>query len=331
MAWLVIAVLTHEAVLPQHANPRSYRDLEWRIAELGRTLDRASAVSEDADLQALRDAYDILRESLDDPRLDAGWSSGLNYILLWVRLHRLEEALINYADGSQLADALAHDLGRAESSKLYRKGTTLRAELDEAVELLQARPRDDAKLRPLLVRIRLAVNDYRDRRFEALVAARQRIDQKTTTLGIVAVAVLSLSILFDASVEAVVSVAAYYLIGVGAALFTELRKDGVSDALVDVFGYGEARLRQTLLVSGIAAATGVIVVGIATKGTGQALGLVGLTTSIVATPANLLTAAAFGLAPGLLLDRVSAWTNTNISELEDTLKGETAESPSRTD
>lgn len=41
--------------------------------------------------------------------------------------------------------------------------------------------------------------------------------------------------------------------------------------------------------------------------------------------------AAFGLAPGLLLDRVSAWTNTNISELEDTLKGETAESPSRTE
>lgn len=324
--WAIGALMTNHAVVASRANPRSYADLWSRIDAAAASLRRADWTESKAP-PGLHRGVALLAERLERSDPDPGWSSGLGYVILWRDLHRVEEALIELAPVTSLEALLAHDKLRIENSPLERKTSPVKAQIERA-DVLAAKlgAHDDAAtasvLRPLLGEIRTAVDDYRDRRFESLVRERLMIERVSALLGLVAWAVLALAMLFRAPAEAVASVAAFYLIGVAAGLTTQLRGSSLSASHEDIYGYGGAHLRQTVLMAGLAGVAAAVLTWIVGQGGPNELTIGQLTESLRTTPAMILAAALGGLAPGALLDRMSAWAKTNLDELDSTLGGE---------
>lgn len=337
--WALFAVFINHLVLPHLANPRSYADLSARLRQVDVEVARiAHAKGADHErLAELRDELQGLHGDLNSPTPDPGWVSGVSYINLWRRLHRLEESLIPYVPDSELRAVWLHDRLRIEGSRLEKQGSVLPQLIEEAKQKLGSGPLPDSNatpasdkaffhesIRSLLRSIRTAVNEYRDDQFEAMVNERIGLDRASTLFGFVAWAVLALSIVSQAPGSAVASVAAYYLVGAAAGLVTQLRGTSVSQSSQDIYGYGHAQLRQTMLMSGLAGVVGVFVTYVASHGA-DATGLVDLTQSLSATPATLLTAILFGLAPGALLDKLSTVAKARINDLESTLATATGE------
>jgi hypothetical protein len=318
IGWVLYAASTSHSVLAARANVRSYEELLARLpvvrTELARQLAAGEIGAAAAPVAQLRNLVDRLEASPPLP----DWTSGKGYVLAWRQLHRIEEGLLASVDAATLEDALRHDELRIEGSKLDSKDNPVRQRLDEARKSLA-----DGKLgqnRSLLLAIRQAVNDFRDRRFEALVEGRAYLEHVSAALGAGAWAMLAMAILLEAPRNAVIAVSAFYVIGAAAGLFTQLRGTGVTESVENIFGYGQAELRQTILLAGIAAVGGVFLTWVAMNS--SELQAVDFTAALALTPFSLLTAAVFGVAPATLQDRLDSWAKANISDLESTLGGE---------
>lgn len=315
LVFLAIALATNRSTLPDRANSRSFSDLSVRVMSAQQSLAsaRKRRVSED-DLPANQLAALANRVSEDD--LDPEWSSGMAYVNQWRRLHHVEAELIRTADLADQWGILLHDELRVEGSKLDRKDSLVRSAIDQTKPLLEKRPPDDARGR--LHEIRSAVNDFRDRRFEALVRGTNVLNRTSAMLGAVAWAALSIAIMAGASTVLVASASAFFLVGVGAGLLTQVHGNNLTKTHEDVYGFGRAHLIQTVLLSGIAAVAGVALTSAAAFGSVQ--GATGITFFgvLTVTPASLGTAALFGFAPGVLLDRMTGWAKANVKELEST-------------
>jgi len=356
LLWVVGAAATDRDALPERANPRSYADLVGRMSEVEATIVCRGAAGQIAQGPAQGPAGDLapdaapivqlsaLKARLHASPPDADWASGMGYVNAWRDLHRIEEALIASESPSEFSGTLRHDELRVEGSKLDRKDSKVRELIEEARRRLDGKPaaddhqgRDDgepaaeaalgqtasdpeADMRSLLTSIRQAVNDFRDRRFEALVRNRIYVDRVSLLLGLAAWALLCLAILVGAEKTDVVGASALYLIGAAAGLFTQLRS-GVSESLEDVFGYGQAQLRRTVLMSGLAGVGGVFltaVVGAVADGGASSATPLSIAGALEFTAVAAVTAAVFGLAPGMLTDQLTSWAKTSLKELEST-------------
>jgi hypothetical protein len=319
LLWLGVAAATNGAARADRANARSYAELLGRMTNAEAAIERRVAEGRLAQDAAPVAELGALKARLHAHAPDADWASGMGYVNAWRDLHRIEEALVAVADGSELDGMLRHDELRIEGSKLNRNDSVVRRLVLDTRKRLDDEP--GADVRSSVSTIRQTVNDFRDRRFEALVRNRMYVDQVSLLLGLSAWALLCLAILAGADKTAVASVAALYLIGAATGLFTQLRS-GFSESLEDVFGYGQATLRQTLLLSGLAGVAGVFLTAVvgaaalanaATPATEATLsGALGF------TAVTAVTAAAFGLAPGTLTDKLNEWAKTNIKDLEST-------------
>jgi hypothetical protein len=313
--WVAMALLTQGTALPWEANPRVYRDLQdrtWRLeVEIGKL----------SQPDTLPQRLGLLKGGFVPAKVDASWSTGVAYILQWRLVHELERAVMAFHDAPALRADLAHDEARIEGSSLDRQGSATRKALDDARDLLARQQPDEAGAKALLLDVRDTVNNYRDASLWQLIEERIEIDRRTTALGFIAVAILALSIAFEAPAEAVGSVALYYLVGMAVALLAQLEKRRHDASVVEMYGYGAARLRQVLQVAGLAATSGVAVVWLVGTGASADLTMHELTHALIATPANVLIAAAFGLAPGMLFERVSGLALKSIEALESTTKG----------
>jgi hypothetical protein len=315
LLWLGAAATTNADARPDQANPRSYSDLVGRMNEAEATIEcRVAAARLAPDAAPVVD-LGVLKARLIASPPDADWASGMAYVSAWRDLHRIEESLVSVADRTELDGMLRHDQLRVEGSKLDRKDSLVRSLIEDARKRLDADADDD--VRSLLLPIRQAVNDFRDRRFEALVRNRMYVDRVSLLLGLAAWALLCLTVLAGASPTQVTGVAALYLIGAAMGLFTQLRS-GPSESLEDVFGYGQAQLRQTLLLSGLAGVAGVFLTAVIGAAAADPATSVTLTGALEFTALTAVTAAAFGLAPGTLVDRLNGWATTNIKDLEST-------------
>jgi hypothetical protein len=317
LVWFVSALLTNETVLPDRANPRSFTDLSSRVVSAREDLNRFSLTA------TVNSEFEKRLKELShrlDPanrHLDSGWSSGMAYVMLWRELHSIEEDLVAYAPDSELDAALSHVMNRVDGSELDRKGSPVQDQITDVKSKMAAKTYDS--VRPLLRQIRAAVDDYRDRRFEALVRSREDVDREMVLLGITAWALLSLAILQGAPAWAIGSVAAFYLVGVAAGLLTQLQGNTLSRSVEDIYGYGRAQVRKTLLLSGLAGVGGVAVSWVAAQTPGPGLTAGDLTAAFSVTPAAFMAAAVFGLTPGLLIDRLNVWAKANLVDLASTL------------
>jgi hypothetical protein len=314
-AWLLGSFMTTASVRPDRANPASYEALVMRLAVVeddvrqqlrsGALSVRAAPV---AQLKALK-----ARLEASPPKAD--WSSGNGYVIAWRDLHRIEEELIATTAEDRLESILGRDRGRVDGSKLARKDSAVSKQLDEAEKL-----RDAGKLgtrRGLLRDIREAVNEFRDSRFAALVEHRSHLERVSTVLGFIAVAILGIALLIGASTAAVVAVSILYLVGAAAGLFTQLSGTDATTSSENIFGYGQAEVRLTILASGLAGVGGAFLTWVV-SGTTAGTPPLDLAGAFALTPLSVLTAAFFGLAPGTLLERVNSWAKANIADLEST-------------
>ena len=375
IVWVVAARLMRGLAAVDLANGNSHAEMSQRVLdattalatapqpadEAGRTmLASAPQAADDVARTARREAETELAElekilgvgsAAGSGAVDARWAAGWGYIDAWRRINRIEESLLliqpepvvvakAFEDRSRLSGSGMQ--GADELSAAIRLAvrtlspnadpffaTTLQAAVREA-------PADKAQARAILARVRHAINEYRNDRWDGIVRARNQIAQSTLFTGFTAYALLVVGLLRDASDDVVAGASAYYLVGGIVGLFSRLRTDAEANSAVEDYGLSKVRLIATPLISGLAAVSGVVLTALLA---GSALGSIlappttaapspavsAATPTPAATPAGpgaialppladifnvpqypigLVIAAVFGLTPGLLVSQL---------------------------
>ena len=329
LCWLAIAALSAGNLTAKGSNERAYGEVKARTRTLAA---RFSNVTDDGSTAyaEIKEHLNWLGGQLEDPTADSAWASGVAYLDAWVAVHRAEEALLEFAKASDLAGEILHDQLRVRSSRLGAESTLLSQRLDEAAKALglgengRARAAVDpsalAEARAVAREVRHAINDFRDARWDGLVRARIRLTKSTQMTSWTAYLLLGIAIVLDAPPGAIGAAVVFYLVGAVIGLFARLRSDARLDEAVEDYGLAVARLRQTVVASGLAALAGVVLFGISAGAglTAEPKAVSMVTIFNVSTPGGLLIAAIFGLAPNLLLDRLRTKSDEYRRELGDT-------------
>ena len=202
--------------------------------------------------------------------------------------------------------------------------------------------RADAQARAVLRDVRLAVNGFRDDKWEGLARSRNRLIATGLCTGLTAYAVLALAILVGAPASAIVAAAAFYLVGAMVGLFNQLRRDAKDQTASEDFGFSRVRLTYTPVLSGIAGVGGVVAAAMlyaVVDGSGLLYLDQGPSTSqevplraifdLTRNGFGLLVAAVFGLTPDLLVDRLQQRADAFRSDLKSTSAVETEGGPDK--
>lgn len=197
------------------------------------------------------------------------------------------------------------------------------------VETVVARVRDDSVLRApefvsearlLVATIRQTLNEYRDDSRAGLVRARNRLAWTTVVTALFAYAVVWLVAASVIPVDQLRVGATYFLVGALVGLFSRLNSELGADTATDDYGLSTMRLIAGPQLAGVAAVTGVGLLALTGMTAGSTPGGDSLLNAFTLpfAPPNMLAAAAFGLAPGLLIDRLKQQTDTLKGNLSTT-------------
>ena len=340
--WLVAGLVARGRATPAGGNGSSYSELTERllaaqtaIASVGQPQDDVAATAKQQ-AESGRVALERLLGLAPDPHPLEGtrWITAHGYVDAWQRLHRIEESLLLIQPESMVVADAFEDVQRLRGSGMSGADdltTTLRL----AVHAINAAAdpyfmpvgtaaatnasTDKMLARTLLVKVRGAINEFRNGRWDGIIRARNHLVRVAIFTGLTAYALLVVAILRGASDIAVASASAYFLVGAVVGLFARLRADADATSAVEDYGLGTVRLITTPLVSGLAAVGGVVltvllaspsVSGIvlpqaagSTSAAAQTSGLANMF-DVVAYPIGVIVAAAFGLAPGLVISQL---------------------------
>lgn len=354
VAWgaLAVAFLVFGMTRIEHANSEAYFQLDEAIAEVDAMCQAVGCQQLDADehnselgQEHRRVCAEIERHQADiqrsRSRKGAEWLQGIGYIGLWSRVHRAQEALIEIEPASWVVKRAQYDYLRISDSNLDNN-QVLTERLLQAVRVLQGEtaeqptqssdvrlrkadpglqpPTNVAAARTLVSTIRRTLNEFRDESRAGLVRARNQLMATTAFTAITLYTLLWLAIAAEASRETLMAALAFYMEAALVGLFGRLHAEFGADAGVDDFGLSTTRLIVTPLLSGVAGVLGVVVVAMAaaTQATGGAP--LPAAFNLGEHPLSVMTAAAFGLTPGLLIDRL----NQRVENYKDDLKGSQA-------
>ena len=230
---------------------------------------------------------------------------------------KLAAARGRFGDATFDIDALRQDLQLALTFLRALASTTSRLNSPGAPSTGLSAPRSAAEATALVRTIRHMVHDFRDDSRSGLVRAR---NQLLGTAGFTAITVYALlwsALLSRVTVAAVEAAISFYLIGAVIGLFSRLYSESKSDSGVDDFGLSLTRLLTAPLLSGLAGVLGVVLLSMAATTQGQVqAGALADAFDLGKTPLNLVTAAVFGLTPGLLLDQLSQKTEQFKQDLK---------------
>jgi hypothetical protein len=164
---------------------------------------------------------------------------------------------------------------------------------------------DKHTARSALRRVKRAINSLRDRGWEGLVRARNRLLASIAITGIVTHVLLCMTILNNAPPNPyLVAATAFYLVGAVTGLFGRFYRESMAKSTVDDFGFSTTRFIATPLLSGLAGVGGVLLTVTLIKLGGLGLSSLnepGLEQIFKLVPQFLLLAAIFGLTPNLLI------------------------------
>ena len=337
VAWVIATWSMTFRSRPENVNPRVYADLLEKHRSVLTRLDglRAQHAASNAFIEAekhLRWASRELRIDGTPTQPGVDWASGYAYINVWMALHRAEESMLGIASRDELADVMLHDRLRTTGSRLTNLIAKVRAAREELRRVARpgnARPtaaEAEAMTRIEVAAVRQAVNEFRDTRWDGLARARNRLNYTTLITAWTAYLVLVASIGLGAPREAIAAGAVFFLVGALIGLFAQLRADAQTEEAVEDFGMAAARLRQTLIGSGLAAVGGIVITAMIADATAVERGVGPPSLSDVftvsANPAQLLIAALFGLSPQLLIERLTASADRYRSDLKQTGTGD---------
>jgi len=182
---------------------------------------------------------------------------------------------------------------------------------------------DEPAARSALRRVKRAINSLRDRGWEGLLRARNRLLASIAITGIVTHVLLCMTIMtiFNNAPPNpyLVAATAFYLVGAVAGLFGRFYRESMAKSVVDDFGFSTTRFIATPLLSGLAGVGGVLLTVTLIKlgGSGlSSLSVLDLGQIFMLTPQFLLLAAIFGLTPNLLITGLQNTAKKYESEIQ---------------
>jgi len=176
----------------------------------------------------------------------------------------------------------------------------------ESDEATKHGPKASTLARIALREVRSTLSSFRDKSWEGMVRARNRLLTAIAVTGAGTHILLGMAILSSGAPAghpptAFIAATAFYLIGAVTGLFGRFYKESVAGSAVDDFGFSAARLIATPLLSGLAGIGGVLVTAmVAALGSGCHVPVM-LTDIFKLDPRLLIAAAIFGLTPNLLI------------------------------
>jgi hypothetical protein len=322
IAWLVLSglYLILGFTSAQRADARSYDSLDCHLQAFVACWDvislRSQLTADTTDAEIARNEINELLRCIVTERQarDPRWILGYGYISLWRKLHRIEEASFEVVPAKQIASEVHRDLLRLQGSHMGRGSEVdrIESELTEACQppyegFCSAHTRERAR------QLRFALNDYRTTLWMRLLLARNRLLASIVFTSFTVYVLLWLAIAAHVAPDAIISLTTFYFVGATIGLFNRLYSDWKAR------GRGESsdcnlatyELLGVPLLSGVAAVFGVLLTAAISVGPGAAPG--GFLSNVLDIgnhPLNLVTAAAFGLTPGLVLDRLTREMST---------------------
>ena len=197
------------------------------------------------------------------------------------------------ADLNILADALKH--------KLLQELIEMNDLKD--VQNINDPSKSKALARVALREVRSTLNDFRDKCWESILRARNRLLGSIAVTSIMTHVLLAMAILTSDTTDAIAAAAAFYLVGAVTGLFGRFYREAMADTAVDDFGFSTARLVATPLLSGLAGIGGVMLTVMLTA-LGDTLsntGNITMNNIFHMDPRLFFVAAIFGLTPNLLI------------------------------
>lgn len=166
--------------------------------------------------------------------------------------------------------------------------------------------------RVALREVRSALNDFRDKSWEGIVRARNKLLAAIALTGIVTHILLGVAILTSAFPDskhpatALIAATAFYLTGAVTGMFGRFYRESLAGNAIDDYGFAVTRLIATPLLSGLAGVGGVLFTVMLAALGGSAVGdtmphPVTLDSIFHMDPRLLFAAAIFGLTPNLLI------------------------------
>jgi hypothetical protein len=353
-AGLVLLPAVYRYAWAHRANPAAYgllREFYTALAERADGLDIGQEANSNrrcahreacANLRYVGGELGLYAEGLQ-PSFGLRWVLASGYVDLWRSLHRAEEALLLASRPADLVGEAVFDDLRLEGSRLAQVAE-LRRKLRTAVATISgATPympptRDATQSEPqgarelagaALSAVRRTINEYRDDRRDGLVRSRNNLFAAVIFASVMAYVLLGVLMVGPVAGDAIPRKAvaagtAFYVVGALVGLYRNLQ---VASSAIGVaeedFGLQTARLINIPVLSGLAGLGGVVLTALLPQATGANESInVSDVFDLNARPQNLLTAAVFGLAPGLLLQGLQRRGEQFKKDLKTTEPGE---------
>lgn len=177
--------------------------------------------------------------------------------------------------------------------------------------------------RMILSEIRRTLNDFRDNLWERILRERNQLLNTIGVTGLLTHILLCLMIVMmgprSSTAPYLMAAIAFYMVGAISGLFARFYKEVNLDkaVAVDDFGLSLARLIATPLLSGLAGIGGVIIsLSLSTAISSSASSISFRSIFQLGAPSYLLIAAAFGLAPNLIISELQQRTANLSSDLQ---------------
>jgi hypothetical protein len=275
------------------------------------------------------------------------WLDGAGYVNVTTLLHRAEENLFEFEDElAVLGDAL-YDYQRIETStidmntrdqllvKIKRaiyaiSPTMCRLYWTDSDDDKQSTDRSDGMARATLRVVRRTMNELRDGIRAELVRVRTKSINASTFLGVSVFVLVLTGILThshtrrtDDDARLIVGPLIFFLVAAATGLVYRLYSDSKAGRMNSIKGSEDSDLTDVPfefapLVSGIAGLGGILVTGGLTTLTSGQVPTISISSLFdpVALGQSVIIAAAFGIAPGLLFDRLAQYTDGLKTDLQ---------------
>jgi len=353
VGWVMCAFALRRLSRSDGANPCVYHELVGEYLSMRGRLDAVAANATAANRGSLHEAEAHLNTVADalgvdgaSASVDPAWLLGCGYTSVWRRLHRADECLLTLEPEAAVVGAALYDELRVQGARMP-KVDSLTQKLRQAIVIMDPAsgayldhpPRTNGKqhddevpaARAVLRAVRHSINEFRDDRRDGLVRARNNLFGTALYTGLVAYLVLGLAMITGAPRGSVASAVACFLVGATVGLFRHLRLASARDTVMEEdYGLATARLIQRPLFSGVAAVGGVILTALIprlTLSSGEpATGSFDLNHifQLSVHPEYLVVAAAFGLAPTLLISGLQQQVESYKADLKSSEATESA-------
>ena len=187
-----------------------------------------------------------------------------------------------------------------------------------AIETKSPEQQDAARM--ALSEVRRTLNEFRDNLWEGLIRERNHLLNTVGVTGLVTHILLCITIVMSGVMSGskgkplLMAATAFYMVGAVSGLFGRFYNEVNTNTAIDDFGLSLARLIATPLLSGLAGIGGVIITLVLSDTiTTQSITLESI---FKFDPSYLLTAAAFGLAPNLIISGLQQRTAKYATDLQ---------------